>query len=84
MALYGLSFEEADHNGGCFHSSAISFSWIFFGDPYAPGWLTPANTLCCSIYYRRPNIFGRTIPHSVPKHDCTVIKTLLLFDVLGG
>jgi hypothetical protein len=25
-----------------FHSLLISFSWMFFGDPYAPGWLTPA------------------------------------------
>ncbi len=41
MALLGLSFEEAVVMA-MFHSTLISFSWIFFGDPYAPGWLTPA------------------------------------------
>lgn len=41
MALLGLSFEEAVAMA-MFHSMLISFSWLFFGDPYAPGWLTPA------------------------------------------
>lgn len=41
MALLGLSFEEAVMMA-LFHSTLISFSWLFFGDPYAPGWLTPA------------------------------------------
>lgn len=41
MALLGLSFEEAVVMA-MFHSLLISFSWMFFGDPYAPGWLTPA------------------------------------------
>ena len=41
MALLGLSFEEAV-TMAMFHSLLISFSWMFFGDPYAPGWLTPA------------------------------------------
>jgi hypothetical protein len=41
MALLGLSFEEAVVMA-MFHSMLISFSWMFFGDPYAPGWLTPA------------------------------------------
>lgn len=41
MALLGLSFEEAVVMA-MFHSMLISFSWLFFGDPYAPGWLTPA------------------------------------------
>jgi hypothetical protein len=41
MALLGLSFEEAVVMA-MFHSTLISFSWMFFGDPYAPGWLTPA------------------------------------------
>lgn len=41
MALLGLSFEEAV-TMAMFHSMLISFSWMFFGDPYAPGWLTPA------------------------------------------
>lgn len=41
MALLGLSFEEAVVMA-MFHSILISFSWMFFGDPYAPGWLTPA------------------------------------------
>jgi hypothetical protein len=40
-ALLGLSFEEAVVMA-MFHSLLISFSWMFFGDPYAPGWLTPA------------------------------------------
>ncbi len=41
MALLGLNFEEAVVMA-LFHSTLISFSWMFFGDPYAPGWLTPA------------------------------------------
>jgi hypothetical protein len=41
MALLGLNFEEAV-TMAMFHSTLISFSWMFFGDPYAPGWLTPA------------------------------------------
>ena len=41
MALLGLDFEEAV-TMAMFHSMLISFSWMFFGDPYAPGWLTPA------------------------------------------
>ena len=41
MALLGLDFEEAVVMA-MFHSTLISFSWMFFGDPYAPGWLTPA------------------------------------------
>lgn len=41
VALLGLSFEEAVVMA-MFHSMLISFSWMFFGDPYAPGWLTPA------------------------------------------
>jgi hypothetical protein len=41
MALLGLSFEEAVVMS-MFHSMLLSFSWMFFGDPYAPGWLTPA------------------------------------------
>jgi hypothetical protein len=41
IALLGLSFEEAV-TMAMFHSMLISFSWMFFGDPYAPGWLTPA------------------------------------------
>ncbi|WP_371194515.1 xanthine permease [Glaciecola sp. SC05] len=41
MALLGLSFEEAVVMA-MFHTLLISFSWMLFGDPYAPGWLTPA------------------------------------------
>lgn len=41
MALLGLSFEEAVVMA-MFHSLLLSFSWMLFGDPYAPGWLTPA------------------------------------------
>lgn len=41
MSLLGLGFEEAVAMA-MFHSLLISFSWMFFGDPYAPGWLTPA------------------------------------------
>lgn len=41
IALLGLTFEEAV-TMAMIHSMLISFSWMFFGDPYAPGWLTPA------------------------------------------
>jgi hypothetical protein len=37
----GLSFEEAVMMA-MIHSILISTSWMLFGDPYAPGWLTPA------------------------------------------
>lgn len=39
--LMGLSFEEAVIMA-MIHSLLISLSWFAFGDPYAPGWLTPA------------------------------------------
>lgn len=39
--LMGLSFEEAVVMA-MIHSLLISLSWFAFGDPYAPGWLTPA------------------------------------------
>lgn len=39
--LMGLSFEEAVCMA-MVHSMLISLSWFTFGDPYAPGWLTPA------------------------------------------
>ena len=41
VALLGLSFEEAV-TMAVIHTMLISVSWFFFGDPYAPGWLTPA------------------------------------------
>ena len=41
MSLLGLTFEEAVAMA-MIHSTLISFSWMLFGDPYAPGWLTPA------------------------------------------
>jgi hypothetical protein len=39
--LMGLSFEEAVIMA-MIHSVLIALSWFAFGDPYAPGWLTPA------------------------------------------
>ena len=39
--ILGLSFEEAVVMA-TIHSLIISLSWFAFGDPYAPGWLTPA------------------------------------------
>ncbi|MGQ9425697.1 hypothetical protein ACXYTJ_08520 [Gilvimarinus sp. F26214L] len=41
MSILGLSFEEAV-TMAMFHNILISLSWFMFGDPYAPGWLTPA------------------------------------------
>jgi hypothetical protein len=41
QSLLGLSFEEAVIMA-MIHSILISTSWMLFGDPYAPGWLTPA------------------------------------------
>jgi hypothetical protein len=41
QSLLGLSFEEAVMMA-MIHSILISTSWMLFGDPYAPGWLTPA------------------------------------------
>lgn len=37
----GLSFEEAV-TMAMFHSMLICSAFLLFGDPYAPGWLTPA------------------------------------------
>lgn len=40
-ASFGLSFEEAV-TMAMFHTMLIASAWLFFGDPVAPGWLTPA------------------------------------------
>ena len=40
-SLLGLSFEEAV-TMAMYHSVLVSLGWLAFGDPYAPGWLTPA------------------------------------------
>lgn len=40
-ASFGLTFEEAV-TMAMFHTLLISSAWIVFGDPIAPGWLTPA------------------------------------------
>lgn len=40
-ASFGLTFEEAV-TMAMFHTLLISSAWFFFGDPVAPGWLTPA------------------------------------------
>jgi len=40
-ASFGLTFEEAV-TMAMFHTLLISSAWFFFGDPIAPGWLTPA------------------------------------------
>lgn len=39
--LFGLTFDEAV-TMAMFHSLLICSSFLFLGDPYAPGWLTPA------------------------------------------
>ncbi|GAA5317057.1 MAG: permease [Candidatus Pelagadaptatus aseana] len=41
MTLLGLTFEEAVVMA-MIHNILISLGWMAFGDPYAPGWLTPA------------------------------------------
>jgi len=41
MTGYGLTFDEAV-TMAMFHSLLICSSFLFLGDPYAPGWLTPA------------------------------------------
>ncbi|MGH1472321.1 MAG: hypothetical protein ACRBCS_14105 [Cellvibrionaceae bacterium] len=41
QSLLGLSFEEAV-TMAMFHSLLVCSSFLLFGDPYAPGWLTPA------------------------------------------
>ena len=40
-AFFGLSFEEAVAVS-MIHSILIGSALIFFGEPYAPGWITPA------------------------------------------
>lgn len=40
-ASFGLTFEEAV-TMAMFHTMLISAGWMIFGDPLAPGWLTPA------------------------------------------
>jgi hypothetical protein len=40
-ASFGLTFEEAV-TMAMFHTLLISSAWLLFGDPVAPGWLTPA------------------------------------------
>jgi len=41
VASFGLSFDEAV-TMAMIHTLLISAAWICFGDPLAPGWLTPA------------------------------------------
>lgn len=41
MGYFGLSFEESV-TMAMFHSVLICSAFLVFGDPYAPGWLTPA------------------------------------------
>jgi len=38
---FGLTFDEAVA-ASLVYGTLISFSWNLFGDPYAPGWITPA------------------------------------------
>jgi hypothetical protein len=40
-SAFGLSFEEAV-TMAMLHTMLISAGWLVFGDPLAPGWLTPA------------------------------------------
>ncbi|MGM0632052.1 MAG: xanthine permease [Pseudomonadota bacterium] len=40
-ASFGLTFDEAV-TMAMLHTMLIASAWFFFGDPYAPGWLTPA------------------------------------------
>tara|TARA_R100001143_G_scaffold25691_1_gene25980 strand:+ start:353 stop:1759 length:1407 start_codon:yes stop_codon:yes gene_type:complete len=40
-ASFGLTFEEAV-TMAMYHTLLISAAWLLFGDPVAPGWLTPA------------------------------------------
>ncbi len=40
-ASFGLTFEEAV-TMAMYHTMLISAAWLIFGDPVAPGWLTPA------------------------------------------
>jgi hypothetical protein len=60
----GLSFEEAVCMA-MFHSMLISMSWLLFGDPYAPGWLTPAIPLVLgflqSAYFINDDVVNTTL-----------------------
>ncbi len=40
-SAFGLSFEEAV-TMSMLHSLLLSSAWMFFGEPYCPGWITPA------------------------------------------
>ena len=76
MALLGLDFQEAVVMA-MFHSLLISFSWMFFGDPYAPGWLTPAIPFVVAFYHR-PGLFRRSYV-SVSGDDGVVVKLCVYF-----
>ncbi|MGS2723887.1 hypothetical protein ACVBEJ_09070 [Porticoccus sp. GXU_MW_L64] len=41
VSAFGLSFEEAV-TMAMLHAILLSSAWMFFGEPYCPGWITPA------------------------------------------
>ena len=51
---FGLSFEEAIAMS-FIHSLLISVSWWAFGEPYAPGWITPALPFVMTLVLSDPS-----------------------------
>ena len=49
MGYFGLTFEEAV-TMAMFHSVLVCSAFLLFGDPYAPGWLTPAIPLVINFF----------------------------------
>ena len=49
MGYFGLTFEESV-TMAIFHSVLVCSAFLLFGDPYAPGWLTPAIPLVINFF----------------------------------
>ena len=53
--FFGLSFEEAVAMS-FLHSVLLSLSWWLFGEPYSPGWLTPALPFVITLLTSDPSL----------------------------
>lgn len=60
-SIFGLTFEESV-TMAMFHSLLVCSAFLLFGDPYAPGWLTPAivfvlNFVTSAVAADDPNVY---------------------------
>ncbi|WP_062266154.1 hypothetical protein [Endozoicomonas arenosclerae] len=80
--FFGLSFEEAVAMS-FLHSVILSLSWWLFGEPYSPGWLTPALPFVITLLTSSPDLSSteRIQMMTALSLDFTVL--LFLFGITG-